>query len=111
MVVSPGNWALAEKLRSNEYGPQGTANLDVNLARNMYNIVVNPYLSKATTTWWYGGFNRQFRWEEVWPLETYTRVGQDTEEGFKNDIIQQFKVSLFGGCGAVDTRYVLENQA
>lgn len=111
MVVSAGNWPLAEKLRVNEYGPQGTANLDVNLARNMFDIVVNPYLTKATTTWWYGGFNRQFRWEEVWPLETYTRVGQDTEEGFKSDIIQQFKVSLYGGCGAADTRYVFENQA
>jgi len=111
MLVSAGNWALAEKLRQNEYGPQGTANLDINLARNMFDIVVNPYLTKATTTWWYGGFNRQFRWEEVWPLETYTRVGQDTEEGFKADVIQQFKVSFFGGCGAVDTRYVFENQA
>ena len=111
MLVSAGNWPLAEKLRGNEYGPQGTANLDINLARNMFDIVVNPYLTKATTTWWYGGFNRQFRWEEVWPLETYTRVGQDTEEGFKADIIQQFKVSLYGGCGAADTRYVFENQA
>lgn len=111
MLVSAGNWPLAEKLRANEYGPQGTANLDVNLARNMFDIVVNPYLTKATTSWWYGGFNRQFRWEEVWPLETYTRVGQDTEEGFKADLIQQFKVSFYGGCGAVDTRYVFENQA
>ena len=111
LVCAAGLWPTAEKLRANEYGPQGTANLDVNLARNMFEVVVNPYLTKANTTWWYGGFKRQFRWEEVWPLETFTRVGQDTEEGFKQDVIQQFKVSFYGGCGAVDTRYVFENQA
>jgi hypothetical protein len=111
MVVPAGLYPTAWKLQQNEYGPQGTANLDRNMAQNMYDIVVNPYLTKASTDWFYGGFNRQFRWEEVWPLEVFTRVGQDTEEGFNKDIIQQFKVSLFGGCGAVDTRYVLKNQA
>lgn len=111
MLVPTGLWPTAEKLMRNEYGPQGTANLDINIARNMFDIVVNPYLTKTSTTWWYGGFNRQFRWEEVWPLETFTRVGQDTEEGFKQDVIQQFKVSFYGGCGAQDTRYVYECQA
>lgn len=111
MVVPTGLYPLAWKLQQNEYGPQGTGNLDRNMAQNMYDIVTNPYLTKASTTWWYGGFNRQFRWEEVWPLEVFTRVGQDTEEGFKQDVIQQFKVSFYGGCGAQDTRYALENQA
>lgn len=111
MLVPAGLFPLAWKLQNNEYGPQGTANLDKNMAQNMFEVVVNPYLTKASTTWWYGGFKRQFRWEEVWPLETFTRVGQDTQEGFQRDVIQQFKVSWFGGCGAVDTRYVFENQA
>jgi hypothetical protein len=111
MVVPTGLYPLSWKLQQNEYGPQGTANLDRNMAQNMYDIVVNPYLTKASTDWWYGGFNREFRWEEVWPLEVYTRVGQDTEEGFKQDVIQQFKVSFYGGCGAADTRYTLENNA
>lgn len=108
MIVPAGLYPLAWKLQQNEYGPNGTANLDKNMAQNMYEIVINPYLQKATTDWFYGGFNREFRWEEVWPLEVFTRVGQDTEEGFNKDIIQQFKVSLYGGCGAVDTRYVLK---
>lgn len=114
MVVPAGLLPTAWKLANNEYGPQGVAtpgNLDMNMARNMFDTVVNPYLSKASTDWWYGGFNRQFRWEEVWPLETFTRVGQDTSEGFGADIIQQFKVSLYGGAGAIDTRYVFENNA
>lgn len=111
MVVPTGLYPTAWKLQQNEYGNLGTANLDRNMAQNMFEIVVNPYLTKASTDWWYGGFARQFRWEEVWPLEVYTRVGQDTEEGFNRDIIQQFKVSLYGGCGAADTRYALESNA
>lgn len=109
MLVPSGLYPTAWKLQQNEYSPLGTANLDKNMAQNMFDIVVNPYLAKASTAWWYGGFNRQFRWEEVWPLEVFTRVGQDTQEGFQQDIIQQFKVSLYGGCGAQDTRYVLES--
>jgi len=111
LMVPAGLFPLAWKLQNNEYGPQGTANLDKNMAQNMFDVVVNPYLVKASTTWWYGGFKRQFRWEEVWPLETFTRVGQDTSEGFEKDVIQQFKVSWYGGVGANDTRYVYENQA
>ena len=111
MIVPTGLFPLSWKLQQNEYGPQGTANLDRNMAQNMFDVVVNPYLTKASTDWWYGGFVRQFRWEEVWPLEVFTRVGQDTEEGFKQDVIQQFKVSFYGGCGAQDTRYTLENNA
>lgn len=111
MIVPSGLYPTAWKLQMNEYSPLGTANLDKNMAQNMFDIVVNPYLAKASTDWWYGGFNRQFRWEEIWPLEVFTRVGQDTSEGFGQDIVQQFKVSFYGGCGAVDTRYVLENNA
>jgi hypothetical protein len=111
MVIPANLWPTAEKLVRNERGDLGTANLDVNLARNMFDIIVNPYLASGSTTWWYGGFKRQFRWEEIWPLETYSRVGQDTEDGFNKDVIQQFKVSFYGGCGAADTKYVYENQA
>lgn len=111
-VMIPANlWATAKKLQNNDYGPQGTANLDRNLFNNMFDFFVNPYYAAPTTAVdWYGGvFKRQFRWEEVWPLETYTRTGQDTEEGFKNDVIQQFKVSLYGGIGADDFRYIYKN--
>ena len=111
MLIPPNLWPTAEKLKRNERGDLGTGNLDVNLAQNMFDIIVNPYLASGSTTLWYGDFKSQFRWEEVWPLETFTRVGQDTEQGFNNDVIQQFKVSLFGGCGATDTRYVYENLA
>jgi hypothetical protein len=111
LMVTSTLLALAEKLQKNEYGPQGTANLDVNLARNQFDVIVNPYGHAIATDWYYGAPNRQFRWEEVWPFEVFTRVGQDTEEGFNADVIQQFKASFYGGAGAADWRYWIKNQA
>jgi hypothetical protein len=108
IVVGSTLLATAEKLAKNERGDLGTANLDVNLAQGQFDVVVNPYLP-STSSWWHGAFNRQFRWEEVWPLEVFTRVGQDTEDGFNADVIQQFKLSFYGGAGASDFRYVIEN--
>lgn len=111
MVVPPALLNTAEKLGKNEYGDLGTANLDVNLARGQFDVIVNPYWTADDTTWWYGAFKRQFRWEEVWPVEVFMRVGQDSEDGFKKDIVQQHKCSFFGGAGAIDTKYVYESAA
>lgn len=108
MIVGSTLLAPAQKLQKNEHGDLGTANLDVNLAAGQFDVVINPYLP-STSSWWYGAPQRQFRWEEVWPLETFTRVGQDTEEGFNADVIQQFKLSFYGGAGAADYRYMIEN--
>lgn len=108
LIVGSTLLATAEKLQKNEHGDLGTANLDTNLAQGQFDVVINPYLP-STSSWWYGAPQRQIRWEEVWPLETFTRVGQDTEEGFNSDVIQQFKLSFYGGAGAADYRYVIEN--
>ncbi len=108
LVVGSTLLATAEKLAKNEHGDLGTANLDTNLAQGQFDTMVNPYLP-STSSWWYGAFKRQFRWEEVWPLEVFTRTGQDTEDGFNADVIQQFKLSFYGGAGAADFRYVIEN--
>ncbi|QOR55521.1 MAG: hypothetical protein UMS36scaffold28_11 [Phage 59_13] len=111
MIVPSGLLATAEKLQKNPTGYAGTANLDVNLAQNQFDIIVNPYLSATSTTWWYGWPWEMFRWEEVWPFEVFSRVGQDTEEGFKADIIQQVKCSFYGGVGAADKVYVDQHDA
>lgn len=108
LIVGSTLLSTAEKLSKNEHGDLGTANLDTNLAQGQFDVVINPYLP-STSSWWYGAPARQIRWEEVWPLETYTRVGQDSEEGFKADLIQQFKLSFYGGAGASDFKYVIEN--
>lgn len=111
MLIGTALLSTAEKMAKNERGPNGTANLDVNLARDQFDIILNPYGMGVSTDWIYGAFNRQFRWEEVWPFEIFQRVGQDTEEGFKADVIQQVKASFFGGAGAADWRYATKNQA
>lgn len=111
MIVPSGMLATAEKLQKNPTGPIGSANLDVNLAQNQFDILVDPYLPAGSTSWWYGAPQRQFRWERVWPFEVFTRIGQDTEEGFKADVIQQFKASFYGGVGAVDTKWFVQSDA
>lgn len=108
MMVAAGLKHTALKLLHNERGDLGTGNLDVNLAKDQFDVVVNPYMTKTSTDWFYGSFKRQLRWEEVWPLETFMRTGQDTKDGFESDVIQQFKVSLYGGAGHDDFKYVMK---
>jgi hypothetical protein len=101
--------AMAWKLKNNEYGPAGTAlGNDKNYAQNAFDIVVNPYQT-TTTRWHHGAFNRQFVWFEVWPLETFYRTGQQHEDGFFKDLVLQAKVGFFGGVGALDNKYVIQN--
>lgn len=108
LVTSPRLIPTAMKLRNGEYGNIGTANLDVNVAQNMFDIVESVYMNNLTTNtaWWYGSFKRQFQWDEIFPLQVFSRSGQETEDGFKRDVVQQFKVRLYGGIGATDTKYV-----
>lgn len=109
MMVPPDLLPTAFKLKNNEYGPNGTAlGNDKNFAFNKFDIVVNPYQTVATR-WHLGDFKRQFVWFEVWPVETFYRTGQDSDDGFERDIILQAKVSFFGGVGALDTKYVDQN--
>jgi hypothetical protein len=97
------------KLLNNEYGPTGSVKgNDKNFALNKFVPVYNPYIS-STTAWYYGDFKNSLRWEEVWPLETFSRLGPDTDDGFDKDIIAQYKASIYGGCGYDDYRRVYEN--
>jgi hypothetical protein len=109
LMVPTALKATAWKLQNNDYGPAGTAlGNDKNYAQNKFDIVVNPYQTTATR-WHYGAFKRQFVWFEVWPMETYYRVGQDHEDGFVRDVVLQAKAGFFGGVGALDTKYVNQN--
>lgn len=109
MMVPPELYPMAFKLKNNEYGPTGTAlGNDKNFAFNKFDIVVNPYQTVATR-WHLGNFKRQFVWFEVWPLETFYRTGQDSDDGFERDIVLQAKCSFYGGIGALDTKYVDQN--
>ena len=108
LMCSPRKVPTAIKLRQGDYGNIGTANLDTNVAQNMFDIIENVYYASLTTTtqWHYGSFKRQFQWDEIFPLQVFARSGQQSEDGFKRDVIQQFKVRLYGGIGATDYRFV-----
>lgn len=109
LMVPPRLEPTANKLKLNEYGDLGTANLDVNLAKNAFDTVVNPYFPSLTTSkvWLYGSPKRQFVWVEDFPLQVFQMNGQQTESGFRRDVITEFKVRFKGGVGATDTKYVL----
>lgn len=97
-----------DKLLNNEKGPIGTAaQSDVNTARGKFQPILNPYFT-STTAWLLGDFKNSARWEEVWPLETYQRIGGLTEDGFKKDVVAEYKGSIYGGCGYDDIHRVIE---
>lgn len=111
LMCAPNLMPTAIKLRQGDFGNIGTANLDVNVAQNMFDIVENIYISNPTTAtdWYYGSFKRQFQWNEIFPLQVFSRSGQETDDGFKRDVVMQFKVRFYGGIGATETRYVYKN--
>lgn len=110
LMVPPRLKAMALKLKNGDYSGIGTANLDPNIAKDQFDVVVNPFFPNVKTTkaWEYGSFKDEFAWAEVWPLQTFSRAGQGTEEGFYRDVIQVFKVRFMGGAGAVDKRFVVK---
>lgn len=99
----------AIKLQTAEYGQFGTGNLDPNMAKDQFEVVVNPYMTSALE-WLYGIFKAEFVYAEDWPIQTFSRSGQSTEEGFYKDIVQVIKVRLKGGVGAVDTKFVIKSK-
>lgn len=107
MMVPAGLKSTARKLKQNEYSALGTANLDVNLAKDAFDFVVNPYIASPLTSkvWYYGSPKRQFVWVEDIPLQVMQRGGQMTELGWHNDVIVEHKVRYQGGLGSVDTKF------
>ncbi|MGH7143402.1 MAG: Mu-like prophage major head subunit gpT family protein [Planctomycetota bacterium] len=64
------------------------------------------------TTWYYGFFPKQFVWHEVWPIEF--RQASEAERGgmdFDSDVIVAFRGGFYGGCNAIDDKYVVKNTA
>lgn len=111
LMCGPGLMPTAIKLRQGDFGNIGSANLDVNVAQNMFDIIENIYITSPTTAteWHYGSFKRQFQWNEIFPLQVFSRSGQETDDGFKRDVVMQIKVRFYGGIGATETRYTVKN--
>jgi hypothetical protein len=69
-------------------------------------VLASPYVDEVNVAnYYYGDFNRQFIWSEVWPLQTFTQ-GKDSESAFERDTAMRVKVRYYGGIAATDTRYV-----
>ncbi len=80
---------------------------------NGYRVLTSPFVAAATadsTTWFLGDFQRQFRWTEIWPIQVLREVA-NSGEAFLRDTLAAFKVRYFGGCCAIDHRYVIKNTA
>ena len=78
-----------------------------------YEIISSPLvhtLSGSSTSWWMGDFQKQFRWKEVFPIQTF-RANNNDQDRFHRDIVEKFKVRYYGCCFAVDNKYVVKNTA
>ncbi len=71
-------------------------------------LLTSPFMTDAVE-FFYGDFPRQFRYQEVWPIQVL-QAKEGHEDQFNRDILVKFKVRLYGGCGAVDYRYVVRSE-
>ena len=75
----------------------------------------SPFIDNATdgdqwddgSDWFIGDFQRQFKYKEIWPLQTFRAPAQN-EEQFTRDIVARFKVREYGDVIAVDERHVVK---
>lgn len=71
-----------------------------------FNVETSVYLdSLSASTYYYGQFNKQFIWSEVWPLQTFMQAA-NSEAAFERDVGLRIKVRYLGGLSAIDTPYV-----
>lgn len=60
-----------------------------------------------TSDWFLGDFQKQFRYKEIWPLQTFRAPAQN-EEQFERDVVARFKVREYGDIFAIDERWVVK---
>jgi len=65
----------------------------------------------AKSSWWFGDFPEAFGWLQIWDLQTMRMSGQNTEDGFKRDIVEKYKVRYFGGAVGLSNKHVVKNTA
>ena len=84
-------------------------------ARNYWQGKFSPMTSQfitaqSSTTWYWGDFQKDFWWTEVWPL-TVLSAKAGHEDEFNRDIKAKYKTRFFGGVGAVDFRHCFKSTA
>lgn len=60
--------------------------------------------------WFLGDFPRQFKYKEIWPIQTF-RAPLQNDEMFERDTLARFKVREFGDVVAVEERFVIKVNA
>lgn len=72
----------------------------------MGEVLSSPFMdSESPADWYYGDFEKQFVWTEIWPVQVFTQ-GRDSEAAFERDVEWRMKVRYYGGLSATDTVYV-----
>lgn len=90
--------------------PEGSENA-MNFYKGKFKVRSSPYLTAdSATTWYWGDFKKNYRWVEVWPLQTFTQPPTH-EDAFKSDIKTRFKVRYFGTPTFLDVKYVFKSTA
>jgi len=104
LLIPPQLELEAKQMQRSTLVPEGAENAE-NIYKGKYRkIHITPYIT-SSTQWHAGDFKRDFWWTEVLPLKMLQRKNMaDSDEGFKQDIIAQFKTQFYGGVGAVDYR-------
>lgn len=78
----------------------------------------SPFIDNATdgdqwddaSDWFLGDFARQFKYKELWPLQTFRAPANDPD-AFNRDTAAAFKVREYGDVIAVDERWVIKVNA
>jgi hypothetical protein len=92
-------WEILNSIENPE-----TAERVKNYFGKRYNYRYSPFIT-STTDYFLGDFKKDFWLMVVYPLQMLERNMADTDEGFKRDIIAQFKVRYYMGLGAVDRKH------
>ena len=100
---APGNPDTANR-QANAFAPGGV--LSDQFSIKSFNVVVSPYI--VGSTWYIGDFKSSLRWQWVWRPITEVQTG-NSDAAFDRDVIQRFKYSWMGGCGAIDFRTVVKS--
>jgi len=77
----------------------------VNLEPALASAFIDEQGGDALNDYFFGDFKRQFKWFEIWPVQTFTQ-GANSEAQFERDVAFRIKVRYYGGLSAIDTKYV-----
>lgn len=85
-----------------------SSNRAMNPYKGRHKPIVSPFLTD-TNQWYIGDPAKQMRWQWVWK-PTVEQQTSTSEAAFERDIVQRYKISYMGGCGATDYRYLVMSQ-